>query len=219
MRRSVMSVCVAMAASMAFASFSGCSSTMIAMKEKFGYAKREQLADKVAATRDDQQEAKQQFESALAEFIAVTGATDKDLEAKYSKLKKEYDRAESKADDVRSRIKETDRVSDALFKEWQTELNQYSDPNLRATSERQLADTQGRYGQLIGAMKTAASKMDPVLGKFKDHVLFLKHNLNAQAVAALSNNVAGIQSDVSQLIREMEASIAEADAFIGQMQQ
>jgi len=197
----------------------GCSSTMIAVKEKFGYAKREQLADKVAATRDDQQEAKQQFESALAEFIAVTGATDKDLEAKYSKLKKEYDRAEGKADDVRSRIKETDRVADALFKEWQTELNQYSDANLRATSERQLADTQSRYGQLIGAMKTAASKMDPVLGKFKDQVLFLKHNLNAQAVAALSNNVAGIQSDVSQLIREMETSIAEADAFISQMQQ
>lgn len=198
---------------------SGCSSTMIAVKEKFGYAKREQLADKVAATRDDQQEAKQQFESALAEFIAVTGATDKDLEAKYGKLKKEYDRAEGKADDVRSRIKETDRVADALFKEWQTELNQYSDANLRATSERQLADTQSRYGQLIGAMKTAASKMDPVLGKFKDQVLFLKHNLNAQAVAALSNNVAGIQSDVSQLIREMETSIAEADAFISQMQQ
>ncbi len=217
--RRVLFACLGIAVVSLAMPMSGCSSTMIAVKEKFGYAKREQLADKVAATRDDQQEAKQQFESALAEFIAVTGATDKDLEAKYSKLKKEYDRAEGKADDVRSRIKETDRVADALFKEWQTELNQYSDANLRATSERQLADTQSRYGQLIGAMKTAASKMDPVLGKFKDQVLFLKHNLNAQAVAALSNNVAGIQSDVSQLIREMETSIAEADAFISQMQQ
>lgn len=217
--RCVLCLCLGIAIVSLGMPLGGCSSTMIAVKEKFGYAKREQLADKVAATRDDQQEAKQQFESALAEFIAVTGATDKDLEAKYSKLKKEYDRAEGKADDVRSRIKETDRVADALFKEWQTELNQYSDANLRATSERQLADTQSRYGQLIGAMKTAASKMDPVLGKFKDQVLFLKHNLNAQAVAALSNNVAGIQSDVSQLIREMETSIAEADAFISQMQQ
>jgi hypothetical protein len=66
-------------------------------------------------------------------------------------------------------------------------------------------------------MKTASSKMDPVLRGFNDRVLFLKHNLNAQAIASLSGDVRMIEGDVARLISEMNASIAEADAFIGQM--
>ena len=70
----------------------GCSSTRIALAEQFGYAKREQLVSRVEEARDGQEAAKEQFESALAEFIAVTGATDAELEGKYNRLKKELER-------------------------------------------------------------------------------------------------------------------------------
>jgi len=60
-------------------------------------------------------------------------------------------------------------------------------------------------------------KIDPVLTAFRDQVLFLKHNLNARALAALQNELDAIQTDVASLIREMEASIAEANAFIDAM--
>src|SRR5262249_5722351 len=43
------------------AAAAGCSSTRIAIAEKFGYAKREQLVDRVQEARDGQQEAKKQF--------------------------------------------------------------------------------------------------------------------------------------------------------------
>ena len=66
-------------------------------------------------------------------------------------------------------------------------------------------------------MKKASSSMDPVLTAFKDRVLFLKHNLNAQAIASLSKTVVAIQGDVSKLIDAMQASIAEADEFLGAM--
>jgi hypothetical protein len=49
-------------------------------------------------------------------------------------------------------------------------------------------------------------------------VLFLKHNLNAQAIASLEGNLATMQTDVTALIAEMEASINEADAFVAGMQ-
>ena len=78
-------------------------------------------------------------------------------------------------------------------------------------------DTKGQYEQLLRAMKAAESKMKPVLAAFKDQELFLKHNLNAQAIASLSGTAAQIQSDVTNLIRDMEVSIAEANKFIEQM--
>jgi hypothetical protein len=67
-------------------------------------------------------------------------------------------------------------------------------------------------------MKRAGRKIDPVLSAFHDQVLYLKHNLNAQAIASLQSELATIETDVARLIREMEASIKEADSFIRSME-
>lgn len=199
----------------------GCASHRIAIAEKFGYAKREQLVDRVEDARDGQVEAKKQFESALKQFLAVTnvsGAELRDLEEKYDKLNHEYERSQSRAEEVRDRITGVQQVADELFSEWQEEIKQYSNENLRRSSRRQLEDTRRQYNRLIGVMKAAESRMAPVLAAFKDQVLFLKHNLNARAISSLQQNADQIQSDVTRLVREMEASIKEANEFIEQMQ-
>jgi len=199
----------------------GCASQRIAVSEKFGHAKREQLVDRVQDARDGQVAAKQQFESALKEFLAVTKVSSaelRDLEDRYDKLNGEYKRSESRAQEVHDRITRVQQVADALFKEWRGELNQYSNEDLRRRSEQQLDATRRQYDRLIDVMKAAESRMAPVLGAFKDQVLFLKHNLNARAISSLQQNAGQIQSDVMSLVREMEASIAEANSFISQMQ-
>ena len=66
-------------------------------------------------------------------------------------------------------------------------------------------------------MKRAEAKIDPVLEAFEDQVLFLKHNLNAKAIASLQNELTAVENDIAELIREMEASMSEADAFIQAM--
>lgn len=201
-----------------FSPVAGCGATKILVAERvFGQAKRDQLVSRVKDARDQQEAAKQQFASAFDEFKAVTGATDTDLEAKYKKIQKEYDRSESKAEGVRTRIADVERVASALFKEWEAELAQYSSANLKQASERELTQTKDRYARLIGAMKGAEGKMTPVLAAFKDQVLYLKHNLNARAIAALQGNVDQLQGEIGTLINEMEASIAEANSFIDQI--
>ena len=53
-----------------------------------------------------------------------------------------------------------------------------------------------------------------VLTKFHDYVLFLKHNLNAQAIGSLQGEASKIQIDISKLIADMNESIAQAEKFI-----
>ncbi len=108
-------------------------------------------------------------------------------------------------------------VGGDLFKEWKAELRQYSSDNLRRSSEQKLKDTQKHYEALLGAMKKAESKMNPVLDAFRDQVLFLKHNLNAQAVAALQDDLTQVETEVASLIKDMERAIREADSFISAM--
>lgn len=197
----------------------GCQSTYYGAMEKFGYHKRDILVERVEEGRDDQQAAKEQFQSALDQFSALVGFKGGDLRALYDRLNSELGKCRDRAKAVTNRIQSIESVAAALFEEWETELNQYSNPELRQRSERTLRDTQKRYGQLIAAMKRAESRMPPILTAFNDQVLFLKHNLNAQAVASLEGDVAEMEDDIAALIAEMNAAIAEADAFIEGMGQ
>jgi DNA repair exonuclease SbcCD ATPase subunit len=201
----------------AAAMIAGCSSVYYGTLETFGVHKRDVLVDRVEDARDDQEEAKEDFRSALEKFAEVVNVQGGDLEAKYKQLNAEYERCESAASRVRNRIESIEDVAEALFDEWEAELEQYSSRELRSASERQLDDTRDRYRQLIGAMKRAEAKMEPVLVAFHDRVLFLKHNLNAQAIASLQGEVVSLEQDVARLIADMEASIAEANAFIDSM--
>lgn len=204
-------------AGLALFALGACQSAYYATMEKFGIEKRDILVDRVADAREAQQQASKQFESALQQFIAVTGYEGGDLQKQYDRLKGEYDDSEARANAVHKRIAEVERVAGDLFKEWEQELGQYQSAELRRTSERQLRDTRARYRQLIAAMKAAERKLDPVLGAFRDRVLFLKHNLNARAIASLRQERAKVESDISALIAEMNKSIAEADRFIQEM--
>jgi hypothetical protein len=196
----------------------GCESTYYKTMETMGYHKRDIMVDRVEDARDAQEEAKEQFESALEKFSSVLGFHGGNLEEKYNQLKDEYDESVIKADAVRSRIAAVENVAEDLFAEWQEELNQYTSSSLRRSSARKLRETKQKYAQLMGAMKRAEKKIDPVLSAFHDQVLYLKHNLNAQAIASLQSELASIETDVARLIKEMEASIKEADSFITLME-
>ena len=203
-------------ASLVFA-LAGCASANYAFWNKFGYEKRDILVSRVESAKTDQEKAKEQFKTTLQRFQELTGYQGGDLEAKYKKLSSEYDACKSRADDVSSRIKSVDAVASDMFKEWKQELSEYKDPKLKAASEQKLSDAQTRYDTLIDLMRKSEAKMQPVLQAFHDQVLFLKHNLNAQAVASLQTTAAGIETDVQALIKDMEASINEANSFIAQM--
>ena len=62
------------------------------------------------------------------------------------------------------------------------------------------------------------ARMEPVLTVFRDHVLFLKHNLNAQAVSSLKGELVSIESNVGRLVRDMESAIKDAQSFIEVME-
>lgn len=195
----------------------GCQTTYYAAMEKVGFEKRDILVDRVEDAREEQQEAKEQFASALDQFIAVTNYDGGDLEKQYKKLKAEYEDSEDKAEDVADRIASVERVAKDLFAEWQQELGQYTSREMRRSSEQQLRDTKARYNTLIKAMKRAQSKITPVLNAFRDRVLFLKHNLNARAIASLKTQRDQVKSDITALIKDMNKSIEEADRFIKDM--
>jgi Skp family chaperone for outer membrane proteins len=185
--------------------------------EKVGIERRDLLVSRVDKARAAQVEAEQQFKDALEQFQALVGHQGGDLEKMYSKLSSEYEASERQAGEVRTRITKVEEVAQSLFAEWQKEIGEYQNQDYKLESERELAATRARTDQVVRAMRKAAKTMDPVLLKFRDQVLFLKHNLNARALGSLSGTAKSLEVEVGGLIQQMQGSIAEAEGFIAEM--
>jgi hypothetical protein len=196
-----------------------CKPTYYKAMETFGVHKRDILVNRVKDSRESQQEAKEQFKTTLERFTELTGFDGGDLAKTYEKLNRELLRSEERAGEVNARIKATEQVAKDLFKEWEKELKQYENADLRRTSKQQMDLTRERYAVAIAALKKAARAINPVLKTFRDQVLYLKHNLNAQAIASLDSQKNLLHSDIASLVAEMERAIAEADTFIHSMRQ
>lgn len=195
----------------------GCQSAYYAAWEKVGVEKREILVDRVEDARDSQQEAEEQFTSALEEFSALLQFDGGELEEAYEALSDKYEASKKAADDVTNRIDKIESVAEALFDEWETELEQYSNASLKRTSQQKLSETRLKYNKMVRAMRRVESSMQPVLSTLQDNVLFLKHNLNASAIGALQGELGTIEKDVKSLLKDMQTAISQSNAFIADM--
>lgn len=106
-----------------------------------------------------------------------------------------------------------------LLREWRREIAQYQNREFKQASREQYKQTQKKYRALMLAMKKAESRLEPALRPLRDQVLFMKHNLNARAIAGLSGEVEAIETQVERLILEMEEAIESADVFISDLLQ
>ncbi len=196
---------------------SGCSSVYYDTMEKVGIHKRDILVDRVESARDAQSDAQEQFKSALDQFASVVKLEESDLKQAYESLNDEFEACQSAAEAVSSRIEKVESVAEDLFKEWQEELDLYQNQSMRNTSARQLRETQSRYKEMLASMQRAEKSMQPVINTLQDNVLFLKHNLNAQAIGSLKGEFQNLQADISTLINRMNQSIERSNKFISDM--
>lgn len=197
---------------------SACSGAYYGAMEKVGKHKRDIMVDRVEGARDSQAEAQEQFQSALEQFDSVVKLEETDLKKAYDSLNNEYEKIESAASKVSDRIDKVESVADDLFDEWEDELEEYQNKDLRNSSKEQLRNTKSRYKKMIASMYQAEASMEPVLKIFRDNVLFLKHNLNAQAIGSLQGEFTNLKGEIDSLIGKMTSAIESSNEFISDIQ-
>lgn len=211
------SVALALCVLLAGGALAGCQSVYYSAWEAFGKEKRDILRDELRGMVDDQGEAREAFTDALTQVKALTGFDGGDLERKYESLKSAFEDSQSSADQIDDRIADIERVADDLFAEWEQELTQMGTPALRESSREKLHETRRRFDKMDRTMRNSREKMVVVLAVFRDHVLYLKHNLNAAAIGDLGSAMGDVESSIADLQKSIEMSISEAQGFIEAM--
>ncbi|KDC51575.1 DUF2959 domain-containing protein [Pseudoalteromonas fuliginea] len=195
----------------------GCQSAYYSAMEKVGVHKRDILIDRVEETKDSQQESQEEFKSALERLTTLIDFNGGELQDTYNQLNDDYESSLKAANEVSTNINKVEDVAEALFDEWSDELEQYKSASLKRESSKKLTATKRQFEQLLRSMRSAESKMEPVLTSLHDNVLYLKHNLNAQAVSAIKGEFTNLKRDIQVLMNDMNKSIADSNKFIEQM--
>ncbi len=185
--------------------------------EFFGIEKRDLFKKEVKNVKNDQESTGESFKNALDKLKAIYAFDGGNLEKQYRSLESSYQLVESRVNEVHKSVKQVETVAGDLFTEWRSEIAQIKSADLRSKSSSNLLETQRKYNEFHSVLKKSEAKMNPVLVKLKDQVLFLKHNLNAQAITGLKKESGKIQNDIEDLMKEMNASITQAEAFIKSM--
>ncbi len=198
---------------------SACETVYYDALERIGIPKRDVLIDRIESAQEAQEEGQEQFKDALEQFQAVVNFDGGELQDVYEKPNDEYEDSVDAAVTISSRIDSVESVANALFDEWRDELNEYTNDRYRRDSERQLQATERRYERLMSSMRRAENSVEPVLNTLKDNVLYLKHNLNARAIASLKSELGTVNQDVAALVATMQSAIDESNAFIAELKQ
>jgi ElaB/YqjD/DUF883 family membrane-anchored ribosome-binding protein len=193
---------------------SGCTSLYYSAMEKLGKEKRDILLQRILDSKKEQTAARKQIQNTLKTFQDLAGYEGGDLERSYNKLNDEYERARSDADKLKDRVKSIDQVGNDLFREWQKEIDQMKNQNLKSRSRALLREARQRHSVYVRKMSRTVQKMNPILQSFHDQVLFLKHNLNARAVGSLKQTAASINAAVDDWMKDLDSSLQEADTVI-----
>ena len=200
-------------------SVTACQSAYYSAMEKVGVHKRDILVDRVEEAQQSQQDAQQHFKSALEQFSSLIKFDGGDLQRVYEATDSEYQACSAAAEEVSKRINSIEAVADALFDEWQEELEQYTNTKLKQDSATKLTSTKKQYNSLLKTMRRAEQSMQPVLASLKDNTLYLKHNLNAKAIGALQGEFNSVQKDINRLIADMNNAIAQSEQFVATLNQ
>lgn len=206
-------------------SFAGCKSTVekwgreakYSAWDMVGVEKRDLFKKEVEETKDSQKKSGEAVQDALTQLKAMTGFKGGDAEKQYNKYNDAYTKAEKRALELKANIKQVQNIANDLFEEWEKEIEQISTPDLKEKSRTSLNSTKSKYANLEVSLKKSEAKLDPVLKKLKDHVLFLKHNLNAKAFSALTIETVKIQKDIDSLVIDLNKSIAEAEKLTAEL--
>ena len=194
--------------------FTSCTTIYYEAWEKLGKQKRDLLKDNIKNAQDDQQDVSKELKDALTHLKEAYGLKETKLERTYNKIKDNYDTAEKNDQNLKKRIEKVQEIAADLFSEWQKEIGQMHEESYRKDSQQKLEKTKDRYKIMYASLHKSEKSVHPILDQLHDQVLYLKHNLNAQALGSLKNEMGQIEQNIEKLLHDMKKSIEESNNFI-----
>jgi hypothetical protein len=102
----------------------------------------------------------------------------------------------------------------SVFGQWETDINIFTSAVMRARSEERLQETRGRFEEVVASIDPTATSLGEFNAALRDHVLFLEHDFNPAAVAAIGGEVTSLTEHAEVLDTNLESCLVTTLAYV-----
>ncbi|MCK6460067.1 MAG: DUF2959 domain-containing protein [Planctomycetes bacterium] len=205
----------AVAAALVLAGLPACSMVNDLIKGKTGPADVDDLVAAVENVHKELDASKGAMLAAVQELQTVTAPDfSGDAVKAYEKLVDTVENSEDQADELRNRIEKMQAEAVPVFDQWTKDLEAYSNPEMRQRSQARLSAARERYDAVVAAVEPVLVEYEAINQSFRDHVLFLKHDMNPAALATIQDDVRRIAKDAASLDGRFNSGRAAAMAYV-----
>jgi ElaB/YqjD/DUF883 family membrane-anchored ribosome-binding protein len=132
----------------------------------------------------------------------------------YAQFVEAVEESNAQADRCRSNLGPLRDSADEVFAKWAADLETFGNLQMRQRSQARLEETRTRFQAVLAAAESAQLAYDAFNGDLRDHSLFLGHDFNAMAVAAIAPDVQALATRSEDLGKRLDACVDAAQTYV-----
>jgi len=163
----------------------------------------------------DAELARSTVQDAVAALEGIAGGElGEDPAATYGAFIERLEQSEQQAEQLRDAIDPMDDNAKQVFKQWAANLREFTSPSLLKRSEARMEATKERYESVRDSAEEAHEALVAVNKAMRDHALFLGHDLNAESLEAVKDEVSEVARDAGELDGALERCMQSAQSYV-----
>ncbi len=134
--------------------------------------------------------------------------------AAYEELLDRIDASGKQAKQLENAVQPMKRAAGPFFAQWEADLAEFSNPELRQRSQTRLDRTRARYDAIVRSVDPALVTFQTFNANMRDHALYLENDFNANSVASLRGSVRVASEQAAQLNGYLKATMNASEQYV-----
>jgi chromosome segregation ATPase len=174
-----------------------------------GYKRAEGRVESIQTVERNLTDVKKQVEVINTDLQAISTSAGADPRKAYDKFVADVGTLKSQREKVRSNVEDMNARGKEYFEAWRKDLQQISDPDIRAKAEEREAKAKERFNRIRTAGEQARDAYDPYAQTLDDIQKYLANSLNAEGIRTIQPNIDKARSSGATLTQKIDVMVAE----------
>ncbi len=185
---------------------SGCGTTK-------GYKQADKTGASIAEFRDEIVKGKAAIDATMKSLGDIAATANTDPRKAFSQFSKDVANLDTTADKIRKRAQSMKEQGEAYFKQWETELTQVNNPEIRTLAEQRKAKLQETFSSIRKYTEPLKAQFEPWMSNLKDLEKYLGNDLTIGGVDAAKPLFTKTTDGGLEVQKSMDALVAELNTI------
>lgn len=178
-----------------------------------GYKQADKTGKGIADFRDEVVKLKKAVDGAMANLTLTTETAAADPRKAYEAFAKSVDQVETARAKAGKRAADMKAAGDAYFKQWEAQLANINNPDIRKLAEERKVKLSETFKKLRPLLEQAKGDFDPFVSDLKDLRSFLGQDLTVAGVDSARKIIEKTRTNGSKLQKSLDDLIAEMNSI------